>query len=131
LSSVVLVFLGGGIGSVLRYLTGVGAAKALGPFTLAGGWPWGTFLVNVIGCFVMGLCFRLLPVPDDGPANARLLLMTGVLGGFTTFSAFALDSAQLWMRQDTNGLFLYLAGTVAFTLAGVALGLWIGQALRP
>jgi fluoride exporter len=129
--SIFLIFLGGGIGSVLRYLTGTAAAKTFGAFTLAGGWPWGTFIVNLLGCFIMGLCFRLLPVPDDGPANARLLLMTGVLGGFTTFSAFALDSAQLWMRQDTNGLFLYLTGTIAFTLLGVALGLWMGKAFAP
>jgi fluoride exporter len=129
--SILLIFLGGGVGSVLRYFIGIAAAKTFGAFTLAGGWPWGTFLVNLIGCFIMGLCFRLLPVPDDGPANARLLLMTGVLGGFTTFSAFALDSAQLWMRQDTNGLLLYLAGTFAFTLLGVALGLWIGKAFAP
>jgi CrcB protein len=129
--SIFLVFLGGGIGSVLRYLTGIGATKAFGAFTLVGGWPWGTFLVNLLGCFIMGLCFRLLPVPDDGPANARLLLMTGVLGGFTTFSAFALDSAQLWMRQDGMGLFLYLCGTLLFTLMGVALGLALGKALSP
>jgi len=129
--SIFLVFLGGGIGSVLRYHTGIGAAKAFGGFTAVGGWPWGTFLVNLVGCFIMGLCFRLLPVPDEGPHNARLLLMTGVLGGFTTFSAFALDSAILWMRQDGTGLFLYLAGTLAFTLGGVALGLALGKALTP
>ena len=129
--SIFLVFLGGGIGSVLRYLTGMGAAKAFGGFTSMGGWPWGTFLVNLIGCFIMGLCFRLLPLPDEGPHNARLLLMTGVLGGFTTFSAFTLDSAILWMRQDGTGLFFYLAGTLMFTLGGVALGLALGKALAP
>ena len=129
--ALLLVFLGGGIGSVLRYLAGALAAKSFGPFTMAGGWPWGTFLVNLIGCFVIGLCYRLLPVPDDGPHHARLLLMTGVLGGFTTFSAFALDSAILWMRQDAAGLFFYLCGTLAFTLGGVALGLALGKALAP
>ena len=129
MSSVLLVFLGGGIGSVLRYLVGLQAAKGFGPFTGAEGWPWGTFVVNVIGCFAMGLCFRLLPLPDVAVPNARLLLMTGVLGGFTTFSAFALDAAQLWIRQDIAGLSLYLAGTFISTLAGVALGLAIGKAL--
>jgi CrcB protein len=126
----VIVFLGGGIGSVLRYLVGYAATQRLGAFTAISGWPWGTFLVNLSGCFVMGLCYRLLPIPADGPANERLLLMTGVLGGFTTFSAFALDSALLWMRHDGQGLALYLAGTLATTLIGVALGLWIGEALR-
>jgi fluoride exporter len=129
--SVLLVFIGGGIGSVLRYLTGIVATRSFGAFTAAEGWPWGTFLVNIVGCFIMGLCFRLLPVPDDGPANMRLLLMTGMLGGFTTFSAFALDAAHLWMRQDSAGMMLYLAGTFAFTLLGVALGLMIGQAIKP
>ncbi len=56
--------------------------------------------------------------------------MTRLLGGFTTFSAFALDSALLWMRQDGQGLALYLGGTFAGTLIGVALGLWIGEAFR-
>jgi len=129
--SIFLVFLGGGIGSVLRYLTGMAAARAFNGFTVIGGWPWGTFLVNLVGCFAIGLCFRLLPLPDEGPHHARLLLMTGVLGGFTTFSAFALDSAILWMRQDAAGLFFYLCGTLAFTLAGVALGLALGKALTP
>jgi fluoride exporter len=126
-----IVFVGGGIGSVLRYFIGTQTSQffaGLFPNTL---WPWGTFAVNIIGCFIMGLCFRLLPLPDAGPANARLLLMTGVLGGFTTFSAFALDSAQLWMRQDMQGLVLYLAGSFFCTLTGVALGLAIGKTLFP
>jgi len=131
MKSVLIVFIGGGIGSVLRYAVGMAAGARLGGLTTLGGWPWGTFLVNAVGCFAMGLCFRLLPIPDDGPADARLLLMTGVLGGFTTFSAFALDSAILWSRQDGLGLALYLAGTLGFALGGVALGLALGQALRP
>jgi fluoride exporter len=127
--SFLLIFLGGGLGSMLRYLVGVQAASYFGPMTSSQGWPWGTFLVNVIGCLAMGLCFRLLPFPETGEPNARLLLMTGVLGGFTTFSAFALDAAQLWMRQDLTGLSLYLAGTLFSTLAGVAIGLAIGKAV--
>jgi fluoride exporter len=127
--SYVLVFIGGGIGSLLRFMAGIAAAKSFGAFTLLGGWPWGTFLVNALGCCAMGVAYRALPVPADGAADARLLLMTGVLGGFTTFSAFALDSAQLWMRQDANGLFLYLTGTMLFTLGGVALGLFLGKAI--
>jgi fluoride exporter len=116
--ALLLVFIGGGVGSVLRYLLGVAAAERLGPFTAAGGWPWGTFLVNAVGCFAIGLGYRLLPAPADGPGDARLLLMTGVLGGFTTFSAFALDSAQLWLRQDVVAATLYIAGTLLFTLGG-------------
>jgi CrcB protein len=121
-----LVFLGGGFGSVLRYLTGLGAARWFGD-----GWPYGTFAVNLIGCFAIGLCFRLLPSAEFGQPSARLLLMTGALGGFTTFSAFALDTAQLWLRQEQAGLILYLFGSVTFSLVGVAAGLAIGKALLP
>jgi fluoride exporter len=131
MSSIILVFIGGGFGSVLRYFTGIEAAKRLGAFTSVGGWPWGTFAVNLVGCFVMGLVFRLLPLPAEGPADARLLLMTGVLGGFTTFSAFSLDAAQLWMRQDTQGAVLYVLTSVVCSLGGVALGLAMGKALSP
>jgi fluoride exporter len=131
MNTLVLVFLGGGIGSVLRYVIGAQSSQFFDAVWPNAQWPWGTFTVNVIGCFIMGLCFRLLPLPDVGPANARLLLMTGVLGGFTTFSAFALDSAQLWMRQDMHGLLFYLAGSFFCTLTGVALGLAIGKALSP
>jgi fluoride exporter len=130
-SSVLLVFLGGGVGSVLRHLAGIQAARSFGAFTAAEGWPWGTFAVNVIGCCVIGLMFRVLPVPADGPADARLLVMTGMLGGFTTFSAFSLETAQLWMRGETQGALLYVAASLLFCLAGVALGLAIGKAIAP
>jgi fluoride exporter len=128
-SSILLVFLGGGVGSVCRYLAGVQATRSFGAFTAAEGWPWGTFAVNVTGCLVIGLCFRLLPIPVDGPAATRLLLMTGVLGGFTTFSAFSIEAAQLWMRGDAQGAALYVGASFVFCLAGVALGLAIGKAI--
>ncbi len=127
--SIFLVFLGGGLGSVLRYGTGLMTARWMGPFTPTSGWPWGTFAVNVIGCCLMGVLFRLLPLPEEGVPQARLLLMTGVLGGFTTFSAFALDGALLCMRQDQTGFLLYVAGSVLTSLLGVALGLAIGKAI--
>jgi CrcB protein len=130
-SSIVLVFIGGGLGSVLRYLAGVEAARRFGSFTAVEGWPWGTLAVNIAGCLAIGLAFRLLPVPAEGSASARLLLMTGVLGGFTTFSAFSLETAQLWMRGDGAGAALYAAASLLCCLAGVALGLWMGKALLP
>jgi fluoride exporter len=129
--AVFLVFVGGGLGSVLRYLVGVETARRFGAFTAAAGWPWGTLAVNVVGCCAIGVLFRLLPIPDEGPASARLLLMTGMLGGFTTFSAFSLESAQLWMRGDAQGAALYVAASLLFCLAGVALGLMIGKAIGP
>ena len=119
---VLLVFVGGGAGSVLRWLTGLAALRAFGPH-----FPFGTLAVNAVGCFVMGLLFRTLPASEAGPTDARLLLMTGVLGGFTTFSAFALDAAGLWMRQEQGLSLAYIGVTLASTLCGVALGLVAGK----
>jgi CrcB protein len=116
-----LIFLGGGAGSVLRWLTGLGAARLFGT-----GFPMGTLGVNLIGCFVMGLLARLLLPADAGGADARFLLMTGVLGGYTTFSAFALDAAGLWMREASGLALVYVGMSVAGSLAAIALGLWLG-----
>jgi CrcB protein len=126
-SSAFLVFLGGGLGSLLRWLVGLGAMRILG-----GSFPYGTLIVNLAGCLAMGLLARLLLLPEEAGGNeARLLLMTGVLGGFTTFSAFALDVSQLWLR-DAGGLALvYIAASVLGSLAMVALGLWLGGMARP
>ena len=118
----VLVFVGGGLGSVLRWLTGLAALRLLGP-----AFPFGTLAVNIAGCFVMGLAFRLLPSLDSGTHAARLLLMTGLLGGYTTFSAFALDSAGLWLREQGTVAVLYVAASVGCSLLGVALGLIVGK----
>lgn len=117
-----LVFLGGGAGSVLRWLTGLACLRLFGPQ-----FPLGTLAVNIIGCFVMGVFFRTLPLPEAAPASARLMLMTGLLGGYTTFSAFALDSAGLWMRNEPGLALLYVALSVGASLLGVALGLFVGK----
>lgn len=120
-----LVFVGGGLGSVGRWLVGLGAARWLG-----NGFPFGTLAVNVIGCFVMGVLARMVPLPDLGGQSARLLLMTGFLGGFTTFSAFALDAAGLWIGEASLKAFGYVLMSVLFSLAAVAVGLWVGGALN-
>lgn len=117
------VFLGGGMGSVLRWLTGLGAARLFGA-----DFPYGTLAVNLIGCAVMGVFARVIVSPDAG--DARLLLMTGLLGGFTTFSAFALDSANLVLRDANGAAFLYVGLSVVGCLAAVAFGLWLGGMMR-
>jgi CrcB protein len=91
-TNLTLIFLGGGIGSALRYGVGrVGLALA-GP-----GFPAGTLAVNVIGCLAMGALIEWLALRDAGiDVSTKLFLTTGLLGGFTTFSAFALDSVALW-----------------------------------
>ncbi|MFN8832147.1 MAG: fluoride efflux transporter CrcB [Labrys sp. (in: a-proteobacteria)] len=120
--AVLSVFLGAGLGGVLRYLLGQAVTAFAGP-----GFPWGTFVINVSGCVLMGFLARVIPAPEDGGQSLRLLLMTGVLGGFTTYSAFALDAANLWMRDDIGASLAYVGGTLILCLVGVAIGLSIGR----
>ena len=99
--------LGGAIGSILRYLT-------IAAFTA----PVATLFVNVAGSFVMGILFVTLA--NRGPLPA--LLMTGVLGGFSTFSAFSLDALKLWQSGQTFAALAYIGGSVILSLTAVALG---------
>ena len=87
--------------------------------------PWGTLVVNLIGCLGMGLLAGWLG-RSGGSEQARLLLGVGLLGGFTTMSAFALDTVMLWTRAPGTAL-TYAALTIAGSLAGLALGLTIGR----
>lgn len=104
------VALGGAIGSVLRYLAVLGAAR------IVPSWPLGTLAVNLAGCFVMGVLFAVF-----GP-RSHPLLMAGVLGGFTTFSAFSLDALKLWEGGATAQAALYVGLSVALSLLACALG---------
>lgn len=112
IQNLILVALGGAIGSVARFLTVTAVGR------LAPGWPWGTWGVNVAGSFAMGVLFiALAPRPHWSP-----LLMAGILGGFTTFSAFSLDALRLWQGgQPLQGL-AYVVASVVFSLIAVALG---------
>lgn len=101
------VAIGGAIGSVLRYAT-----------TTAIGAPFGTFIVNVVGSFVMGVLFVSLATRTQ----LSPLLMTGILGGFTTFSAFSLDALKLWQSGQTTQALIYTAASVILSLTAVALG---------
>jgi len=116
-----LVFLGGGLGSVGRWLIGLGAMRAFGS-----GFPFGTLAVNLIGGLVMGVLARVLVNLPAGGHDWRVFLMTGVLGGFTTFSAFSLDAANLWMRGEAGMAVFYVALSVLGSLAAIAFGLWLG-----
>ncbi|HEY5080324.1 MAG TPA: fluoride efflux transporter CrcB [Bauldia sp.] len=119
---IVLVFLGGGVGSVARHGVNIVAARILGT-----GFPWGTFIVNVVGSFAMGVIVAWLAFRAGGgwSQHTRLLLTTGFLGGFTTFSTFSLDTALLWERDAYAAAIGYVAISV---LLGV-LGLFAGLAL--
>lgn len=118
-----LVALGGALGSVARYGVNLATARAFGL-----GFPWGTLTVNIVGGFVMGLLAAILAL-KGGSNELRVFLMTGVLGGFTTFSAFSLDAVVLWERGEAGLAGAYVAASVALSLAGLVAGLALGRAL--
>jgi fluoride exporter len=106
-----LVALGGAAGSVARYLTTLSLAQLLGTH-----FPWGTLSVNIVGSFLMGLVIALGSHKLQMSNETRVLLTTGFLGGFTTFSAFSLDFALLFDRKDYMLAALYLAGSVSLSI---------------
>ena len=110
------VALGGALGASARYLVNVSAIRLLGP-----GFSWATLLVNVAGSFLMGALVVVLAHKDA--TRLAPLLMTGVLGGFTTFSAFSLDALTLWERGQTGPATLYVVGSVVLSLVAIALGM--------
>lgn len=119
-----LVFLGGGAGSVLRYLVGLGLARAAGHF------PAGTFAINVLGSLLLGLLFGFAYAHEfRHERELTLLLGTGFLGGFTTFSTFELEGFSLLSNGHVGTGLAYLVGSVAAGLAAAALGAWLGHRL--
>ncbi len=120
--TVLWVALGGALGSAARYGVNVWSGRALGA-----DFPWHTLIVNIVGCFVMGALTTAMALKFDTSQNMRLFLTTGILGGFTTFSAFALDFAFLIERRDIAAASGYVLATVAFTLIGVFAGLAFGR----
>jgi fluoride exporter len=115
-----LVFLGAGLGGALRHGVNVGCARVCGP-----AFPWGTLTVNIVGSFVMGaLAGWLAFKAEHGWSQPlRLFLATGVLGGFTTFSAFSLDAVLLWERGQAGLAAAYVAASVLLSIAGLMAGL--------
>jgi CrcB protein len=113
-----IVALGSAIGGACRHAVNVGAARLLGV-----GWPYGTFIVNVVGSFVMGIIVGYF-APRGNPSQAWLVfLTTGILGGFTTFSAFSLDVALLIERGRVVETASYLLGSVGLSIGALFLGL--------
>ena len=113
-----IVFLGAGIGGALRHGVNVGAVRLFGF-----GFPFGTLIVNVAGSFLIGLLAGYFAFRPGIPQDIRLFLTTGILGGFTTFSAFSLDSALLIERHAYALAAVYVAGSVAASLVALFLGL--------
>ena len=111
---------GGALGSGARHLVNVGMSRWLGP-----GFPWWTFCVNVSGLLPDGRADRSLALRFQGSTDLRTLLATGVLGGYTTFSAFSLDFSYLMGRGDHLAAGLYLFGSVGLSILGLYAGLWL------
>jgi fluoride exporter len=116
--SYLLVFVGGGLGATLRHLINVTCARFLGT-----GFPWGTFIINISGSTVMGLIAGYLAFKGEASQPWRLFLLTGILGGYTTFSAYSLDAALLYQRGELASAALYVVGSVVLSIAGLFAGL--------
>jgi fluoride exporter len=118
------VALGGAIGSAARYGVNVWSGRLLGSE-----FPWHTFFVNVLGCFVMGTLVELMALKLNVNNDTRAFLSTGILGGFTTFSAFSLDFALLVERKSYGAAAAYGAGSVVLSLIAVFAGLSLVRTL--
>lgn len=116
----VLVFLGAGLGGMLRHSVNRASLRFLGPDL-----PAGTLAVNLIGSLAIGALAGYLALRGQASANFQLFLATGVLGGFTTFSAFSLEAALFWQRGQLAYCALYALGSVVLSIAGVFAGLWL------
>lgn len=119
-----LVFFGGGCGASLRHAVNMASGRAFGT-----DFPWGTFIINTTGSMVMGLIAGYLTFKGGATQQWRLFLMTGILGGYTTFSAFSLDTALLYERGAAGLAALYVLGSVAVSIGGLFAGLALVRAL--
>lgn len=122
-----IVFLGAGMGGVLRHLMNMLGMRVFG----LGGFPFTTMIVNVTGCFLMGVATGWFAsrFGEGWPQGVRLLLTTGMLGGYTTFSTFSLEFAVLVERGDIGHAVLYAGGSLVLTLTAIFAGLSLMRAI--
>lgn len=119
MKSSLLVFVGAGLGGVLRHLFNSSVAAVAGT-----AFPWGIMSINIIGSTAMGLVIGWFAMRGDASFDARLFLATGVLGGFTTFSAFSLDAVLLYERGQVSLAAFYVGASVLLSIAGLVVGLF-------
>lgn len=126
-----VVFLGAGLGGVLRWYVGMAVARWLGA-----SFPWGTLLVNISGSTAMGFLAALFfSRAGEGASDAglwqtaRLFVLTGVLGGYTTFSAFSLETIALWEREEYFAAAGYCVSSVVLSFTGLVIGLVLARSL--
>lgn len=122
MKNLLLVFLGGGLGSVLRYGTVIGMARLLPKAVF----PWGVLTANIIGSFILGFLFALPAMKDKG-SGPWLFTATGVLGGYTTFSTLSNDSWLLLLNQHSWLALLNAIGSVLLGMTAAAIGWWAGS----
>ena len=125
MNTIIAVGVGGAIGTLLRHGVNHAAARWIGL-----GFPWGTFIENVAGCFLMGVAATVFAAKAGVAPEWRAFIATGLLGGFTTFSAFSLDTAQFLSSGQVGRAALYLGGTLILAFLGFYLGagltrLWV------
>ena len=123
-TKLLLIALGGAAGAVARHLVSARLLRLFGP-----GWPHGTLAVNVVGGLLMGLLVGWLAFRGgpDQQERWRLLLGVGFLGGFTTFSAYSLETVLMLERRDYGGAALYTAASVLLSVAALFAGLWLAR----
>jgi fluoride exporter len=119
-----LATFGGAVGAGARYLVNVACLAAFGP-----AFPWATFGVNVVGSLLMGVFAEMVALRFGGSPEWRTFLMTGILGGFTTFSAFSLDIANLVGRDAMGVATVYAVGSVIVSVLALYAGLALGRGM--
>ena len=122
MNMILLVALGGAVGSVARYLMASSIQSATGYQ-----FPLGTVLVNILGCFLIGILYVLLVARPDPRHELRALLIVGVMGGFTTFSSFSLETVTMAMNGNYGGATLNVVVSVAACLLGTVLGISLAR----
>jgi len=115
-----VVFVGAGVGGMLRHFLNIWIARLAGTH-----FPMHTFVINITGSIVMGIITALFALKGGATGHLRLFLATGILGGYTTFSTFSLDAVLLWERHDYLSAAYYVGGSVVLSLLGLVAGLWI------
>jgi len=118
MTHILLVAVGGALGSVLRYLVGLWTLRSFGP-----SFPWGTLTVNVTGSFLIGVFAEAIARKFGASPEMRVFMITGILGGYTTFSAFSLDAIMLVERGQAVTAAIYVGSSVALSAIAVVAGL--------
>lgn len=124
MTHILLVAAGGALGSVLRYLVGLWTLRSFGP-----SFPWGTLTVNITGSFLIGVFAEVIARKFGASAEMRVFLITGILGGYTTFSAFSLDAITLIERGEPVTALIYVASSVLLSALAVFAGLALMRAI--